>query len=261
MSQPLNPYAAPQNAETLLPDFTGKIVPPACPYQSAQGKTTALLLITAATILLDLVLCASFAMQWKMLRDAQEAGFVSDEEAQSNDRRQQAISIVMLVVMIVCLIALLVWLYAVHANLPALGATALDFTPGWAVGWFFVPIANLVKPYQAVCEVWKNSDPALLANALTASTAVVGWWWGLRIVSAISGRIFQFSANDSTTIEQLMTVSVIAILLTLLIDVPMFVCQLLLVRKVQHMQNQRHEIVQQQERLAPQPAGPWTALS
>lgn len=36
----------------------------------------------------------------------------------------------------------------------------MEFTPGWAVGWFFVPIANLFKPYQVVAEIYRASDPS-----------------------------------------------------------------------------------------------------
>ena len=27
-------------------------------------------------------------------------------------------------------------------------------TPGWAEGWYFIPLANFVKPYQAMKEIW-----------------------------------------------------------------------------------------------------------
>ena len=32
-----------------------------------------------------------------------------------------------------------------------------SFTPGWSVGWFFVPIMNPWKPFQAMREIWQAS--------------------------------------------------------------------------------------------------------
>jgi hypothetical protein len=42
-----------------------------------------------------------------------------------------------------------VWIYRANANAHALGGD-LSVSPGWAVGWFFVPIACLFKPYLAM---------------------------------------------------------------------------------------------------------------
>jgi hypothetical protein len=46
------------------------------------------------------------------------------------------------------------WLHRAAKNLPALGRGGMQFTPGWSVGWFFIPFANLVKPLAAVSELW-----------------------------------------------------------------------------------------------------------
>src|SRR5690242_4585459 len=34
------------------------------------------------------------------------------------------------------------FIYAANANARRLGADGLNYTPGWAVGWYFVPIMN-----------------------------------------------------------------------------------------------------------------------
>jgi hypothetical protein len=52
-----------------------------------------------------------------------------------------------------------VWIYTAARNVRALGRTDLVDSPAWCVAWFFVPIANLYRPYRAVDGVWKASDP------------------------------------------------------------------------------------------------------
>ena len=54
-------------------------------------------------------------------------------------------------------ITFLKWIYRTNFNLRALSQERMSFTPGWSVGWYFVPIANLFKPYQAMKEIWANS--------------------------------------------------------------------------------------------------------
>ncbi|HKP70301.1 MAG TPA: DUF4328 domain-containing protein, partial [Pyrinomonadaceae bacterium] len=94
---------------------------------------------------------------------------------------------------LVVIVGFLIWLYRAHANLDALGARNLEFTPGWAVGWWFIPFANLVKPYQAVREVWYESDPdadpndkVFLTASLRTAPTYMGVWWAMWLISNIA---------------------------------------------------------------------------
>jgi hypothetical protein len=44
-------------------------------------------------------------------------------------------------------------IYRTNVNAPTFN-DGMSVTPGWAIGWFFVPVANLFKPYQAMKETW-----------------------------------------------------------------------------------------------------------
>lgn len=37
----------------------------------------------------------------------------------------------------------------------------MQFTPRWAIIWWFIPILNLWKPYQVTVEIIKSSDPTV----------------------------------------------------------------------------------------------------
>lgn len=103
------------------------------------------------------------------------------------------ISLVEILLRLITIILFLIWLYKVFKNLPALGANNLEFSPGWAVGWWFIPFANLVKPYQVVSELWRESDADFDANTFLSNQisvpSIIGWWWGLFIGGNIVGRI------------------------------------------------------------------------
>jgi hypothetical protein len=58
-----------------------------------------------------------------------------------------------------------------------LGAERLEFTPGWAVGWFFIPFASLWMPFRAVREIWcRSHDPRDRRNCPSGSVLVGVWW-------------------------------------------------------------------------------------
>lgn len=62
----------------------------------------------------------------------------------------------------------------------------LTISPGAAVGWWFVPFANFVLPFQAMREIWRGSAP----NDETGSrVALLGLWWAAWIIRAIAGGV------------------------------------------------------------------------
>jgi hypothetical protein len=85
----------------------------------------------------------------------------------------------------------LVWFRRPYRNLAALGAQELEFTPGWAVGWWFVPVACWWMPYRATHEMWKASDPrAALTTSVQSrcqigASAVIRLWWAAWIASVL----------------------------------------------------------------------------
>lgn len=78
-------------------------------------------------------------------------------------------------------ILLLVWTYKAYTNLHSLKSRDLEYTPGWAVGWWFIPLANLVKPYQVMGELWNASDSDFNENTFftnyVGTPRIVGFWW------------------------------------------------------------------------------------
>jgi hypothetical protein len=92
-------------------------------------------------------------------------------------------------------IAFLLWLVRSNNNLLPLRALPTEFTSGWAVGWWFIPFANLVRPYQVVRGVWRESDPDVgvssgyLSSANTRTAGMLGRWWFFWITSNIISNI------------------------------------------------------------------------
>lgn len=94
------------------------------------------------------------------------------------------VSLVYLFMFIACVIGVSMWIHRAHANLFAAGFEGLEFTPGWSVGWFFVPVAFLFKPFQAMRELWNTSH--LQEDGFSApAPRTLSAWWGFWIVGNI----------------------------------------------------------------------------
>jgi hypothetical protein len=81
-------------------------------------------------------------------------------------------------------IVFLMWVFRAYRNLSALLPGSVTYSARWAVGYYFIPVVNLFRPYQVMREIWWKSDPSSLSvfgkescATKTSSAAIVGWWW------------------------------------------------------------------------------------
>jgi hypothetical protein len=85
-----------------------------------------------------------------------------------------------------------VWLYRVVSNILAFGRHDFPFTPGWAIGWWFIPIASLWKIPQIMSAAWRGSDPADLQDSwrswhINPSTPLIAVWWATYLFNSFAG--------------------------------------------------------------------------
>ena len=92
--------------------------------------------------------------------------------------------IVFLLIWLTSVALVLIWMYRAHCNIRALGATGLTFSPGWAVGWFFVPIAFFWMPHQAMQELWRASASPEEWQRQPGSV-LLSWWWALWLLDLV----------------------------------------------------------------------------
>jgi hypothetical protein len=138
-----------------------------------------------------------------------------------------------LAAMVVVGVLVLKWIYRTNRNAHAL-ADGLQISPPWAVGWYFVPIGNLWKPFQAMRETWQvSADPKGWSSV--AVPGLLRWWWGLWLVSNwLSAGSFRLAA-DAHTVGALL-VSDFIDLIVAAIDMPLVVVLILIVRRLGEMQ-------------------------
>lgn len=101
------------------------------------------------------------------------------------------LAVLNLIVYVATVVCFLMWLYRASDNLRAFNSWSRpEYSPGWAVGSFFIPFANLFMPYQAVKEVWQKSGPPDEdLQSAPESPARFPIWWLFWLLAAFSGNI------------------------------------------------------------------------
>lgn len=92
------------------------------------------------------------------------------------------------------------WIYRVTMNSHVL-ASGLRVSPPWSIGWYFVPFANLYKPFQAINDAWCVSLSPLSWRAQD-TPSLLRWWWGLWIATSMLDNAsfrLQMRAHDAAS--------------------------------------------------------------
>ncbi len=77
------------------------------------------------------------------------------------------------------IIVAVVWMYKASANVTAAGIRDRTWGPGWAIGAWFIPIANMVLGFLVIREIWRGSQPGV-TDATWRSGGLPAWivaWW------------------------------------------------------------------------------------
>lgn len=127
------------------------------------------------------------------------------------------------------------WIYRTSLNAHALVPT-LTISPAWAVGWYFVPIALLLKPFQALKETWQASaSPAAWRSIDTPP--LLRLWWALWLVSSILGNLSFRLQLEAKTLDMVLASDGIDLAVAAL-GIPLNLVFIRIVRRVSDMQVQ-----------------------
>jgi hypothetical protein len=176
-----NPYAAP--AESMAQAHAWRQV-----YRPA-GTLVRLLVVGLSLIAIgDFLEAPLTVIELAMIDDFDEALEAGNPRAQAIMTCYLILAFGMSPIALAVIVVYCLWIHRANCNARALGAEGMRFTPGWSVGWFFIPLANYVMPFLAVRETCRASDPATEGQSWqdSRSPTVVGWWWLIWCLSTIA---------------------------------------------------------------------------
>ena len=104
--------------------------------------------------------------------------------------------------MIAVFVLTIIWQWRLAKNHQLLGRPDTAFGPGWAIGAWFIPLANFVIPILQLRDLWKGSAPGLPRGSPVwkrQSTGALLWvWWGLFVASFVIDWISSISVDEET---------------------------------------------------------------
>jgi hypothetical protein len=157
---------------------------------------------------------------------------VSFGELDASDNRQLVLSVVLFLLWILTTVFFIAWLHRAYTNLRALGVDGLRYGTGWAIGAWFVPFLNLVRPIQIVNDVWRGSRPYLdhrFGWRGRPVPRVFAFWWAAWLIAGALGGVAaqlllgaeepgQFEASSAAFIASDLLSAVAAILALVVVD-------------------------------------------
>ena len=177
--------------------------------------------------------------QRPLLREGEAAGLSVDEAYAEMPLQLLLTPLLQLLVLVACWVIIAMWIYRIASNTRFLaGANKMEYTPGWAVGWYFVPIANFWKPYQAMKEVWTLNVARDGGLGAPVATLLPLWWtlwivWNLvsNFAGRMSWRATSFEQHDNALLGSMATDA---------IHVPLCIVLLLVVNRLYAAQIRLH---------------------
>jgi len=184
-------------------------------YKTPAGLARVISLLLILSIVAELAWALSSASQLELLGRIHRHGQFTMAEARASDACQRALSGVHLALFIFTAIFFARCVLISARNVRAFGARNLQFTPGWAVGYYFIPVLSLWKPFQAMEEIWRASaSPELWEHE--KSGALLGCWWTFWILANVVGQVVIRLSDPDTTMAALMVANIANIVLDIL---------------------------------------------
>ena len=211
---------------------------PSTSFQDPTRLTQWLKYFLYAAIVTDAIGLFSNVLAYQFVSDLNVGVYSSEalvtEAAEINDNRQQIVGVLQFSISIATIVLFAMWIYRANFNARQLGAQGMKFSPGWSVGYYFIPILWFWKPYQAMKEIWCASKAPTSWEAVVRGT-VLPWWWFFFLVSSMLGNASFRTTLRAEEIDQLLVSTGITIASDVA-HIPATIISLILVRQIYEMQ-------------------------
>jgi hypothetical protein len=161
-------------------------------YRSSWLRARVAITLLAAAVAADAA-GTLLDLQGLSLMGAADAGTLTEAEAIAFDDLNSKVALIQLALYVASAVGVLAWLSRVVENVPPLTGAVPRRGPRAAIGWWFVPFANLVVPYQIVADAVRR----LRTNDTDPTERLLVPWWGLWLVASVLGNVLWRLPNDT----------------------------------------------------------------
>jgi hypothetical protein len=177
-------------------------------------------------------------LEIEILKRAADGAAVSRAEFRAGTLRQARVGVLDFLVSAVTGVLFLRWTYFSNRNARGL-ASGMPSTPGWAVGWNFVPVAAFWKPYEAFKNTFKASHPDFANEWHHAPhPRILPVWWTLWVIYTFAGSAALQVPLRANTIDGLLARSFVTFV-SYALALPLGLIAMAVVAKLQTWQSEK----------------------
>ena len=228
--------------------------------RSVQGLGISLYALFGVLVVIDLVAIAVAIHRKSLFERILAGGDFTVREADLSDSLYFVVAVFQVAVNVAIFVVWLIWFYRARVNAEAYWnaeryGKGLRHGKGWAIGAWFVPFLNMVRPKSITDDIARASDPELLLApknvlGLPKPALITVWWVAWLIDNAASRGWASATRTDEPSAQPgIMTVEVVVTL----IDIVTAVLAVLVVALITSRQQRKNELM---GRLVGQPAPP-----
>lgn len=183
-------------------------------------------------MILELFSILSGYLQYELLMAVADGRPLNMEEAESNDLREQTVSILYLIAFILSGIAFLNWFRRAYYNLHQ-KVNHLQFAENNAVWAWFIPFVNLGRPYMIMKELFTETRILLTRHGVSfkdsVTSSTLSSWWVLWIVNGVAGQIVFRLARNAETIDEMLFLT-LSSLVSNLLGIPLAILAIVILK-------------------------------
>lgn len=214
-------------------------------FKSLKGLVHGIRYLLYAQVLIAIASIILGFLEYQLLLGYQKGRYTSLQAAFSDGELAinllQGLGIISLLVFIASAIFILKWIYRANYNAAQLGALNMNYKPAWSIGYYFIPVFNLWKPYLAMKEIWVASKNPFDWQ-VTKTTSLLPIWWALWLSSNILNQtIFRLSA-EAVELPELMKLNMLSQISNTL-DIPLALVTLALINGIYRMQRSHYSLI------------------
>jgi hypothetical protein len=176
----------------------------------------ALVVLFGVMLCAAVVLSAALANRISVVQDF-KAGHFGDILTRANDADDfvNGASAFYGLTQLVIVVLFIIWQFRAAKNNEALDRPAPRFGPGWSIGAWFIPIANLAIPVLIMQDLWRGSTPTVPRGDPRWRSAkgswLIGVWWAAWVISLLRFGANNAGLHDSGSLNDIETSNTIAL--------------------------------------------------
>ncbi|MEU0738834.1 DUF4328 domain-containing protein [Streptomyces sp. NPDC006134] len=205
--------------------------------RSPKGLATALTWLLGAATAAHLFSAGAGAYEQSWLRGFAGSTSFDDLELGLSPALTLLAGVLQFLTLLPTIVVFIVWFHRVRSNGGVFRPDVFTLGRGWAIGAWFVPVANLFLPHRIARQTWRASTQrGPDGSDRTAPAALLTSWWAVWVLAAIMGRVAGKTYMAAETVDELLSAGLLGIAADL-VTVAAGVLAVLFVRRLTAMQN------------------------